>query len=112
MGRTVGGADAGRFGIVSRVPLSPVNDPLHTTNDAHLAAFLVTEGARFVGLERSGPKRVHYSFIADRQLHSLIRVYRAGHPVLIVPCRLLGTLHDLRCLSIARSAPFSPSTPV
>jgi hypothetical protein len=89
-----------------------MDDALHTTIDPHLAAFLLTEGARFVGLERSGPKRVHFSFIADRQLHSLIRIYRAGHPVLIVPSLLLGTLHDLRCLSIARSARFSPSTPV
>jgi hypothetical protein len=89
-----------------------MKDALHTTIDPHLAAFLVTEGARFVGLERSGPKRVHYSFIADLHLHALIRVYRAGHPVLMVPSRLLETLHDLRCLSIARDRPFSPSTHV
>ncbi|MDB5310156.1 MAG: hypothetical protein JWO38_4358 [Gemmataceae bacterium] len=89
-----------------------MDDALHTTIDPHLAAFLVNEGARFVGLERSGPKRVHYSFIADLQLHTLIRVYRASLPVLIVPSQLFETLHDLRCLSIDRGRPFSPSTHV
>ena len=77
-------------------------DTLHTTTDPHLAAFLVSERAKFIGLERTGPKRVHFSFIADRELHVLIRLYRGGCPIPIVPSKLLATLHDLKCLSITR----------
>ncbi|HYT88456.1 MAG TPA: hypothetical protein VEL76_07090 [Gemmataceae bacterium] len=79
-----------------------MTDILHTTNDWHLAAFLVCEGARFVGLERTGPKRVRFSFAADRELHVLIRLYRGGHSIPVVPSKLLETLHTLRCLSITR----------
>jgi hypothetical protein len=79
-----------------------MTDALYTTNDPHLAAFLACEGARFVGLERLGPKRVHYSFVADRELHLLLRQYWGGHAIPVVPFKLLDTLHTLRCLSIAR----------
>jgi len=77
-------------------------DALHSTTDSHLAAFLVSEGARFIGLERTGPKRVHFWFIADRELHVLLRLYWGGHPIPLVPSTLLGTLHTLKCLSITR----------
>lgn len=77
-------------------------DALYTTTDAHLSAFLVNEGARFVGLDRLSSKRVLFSFIADRELHVLLRRYWSGDPIPLVPSRLLGTLFSLRCLSIRR----------
>ena len=74
----------------------------HTTTDFHLAAFLVNEGAELVGLRRSGPKKVHFSFAANRELHVLLRLYWGGRPLPIVPARLLAELHRLKCRSITR----------
>lgn len=76
--------------------------PQYTTNDPHLAAFLVSEGASLTGLRRTGPKRVLFSFIASRELHVLLRLYWAGQPLPVVPAKLLAVLHDLKCRSITR----------
>ncbi len=76
--------------------------PQYTTNDPHLAAFLVSEGSTLLELRRTGPKRVLFSFPASRELHMLLRLYWGGHPIPIVPSKILNTLHDLKCRSIAR----------
>ena len=36
---------------------TPMPHALHTTTDAHLAAFLLSEGGTFLGLTRTGPER-------------------------------------------------------
>jgi predicted transcriptional regulator len=74
----------------------------YTTNDPHLAAFLVSEGAELLSLARTGPKRVLFSFPASRELHVLLRQYWGGHTLPVVPSKLLDTLHDLKCRSITR----------
>jgi hypothetical protein len=74
--------------------------PQYTTTDSHLAAFLVSEGAPLTRLKRIGPKKVRFSFSASRELHVLLRLYWGGHPLPVVPFRLLATLHDLKCRSI------------
>ena len=79
-----------------------MTEPLYATSDLHLAAFLVNEGASFVGLRRIGPKKVLFSFVACRELHVLLRVYWGCHPVPIVPAHLLAALHRLKCLAITR----------
>jgi hypothetical protein len=76
--------------------------PLYTTTDPHLAAFLVSEGAELTSLRRTGPKRVLFSFAASRELHVLLRLYWGGHPLPVVPSKLLDALHDLKCRSITR----------
>ena len=79
-----------------------MTDPVYTTADPHLAAFLVSEGAELTSLRRTGPKRVLFSFPASRELHVLLRQYWGGHPLPVVPSKLLGTLHDLKCRAITR----------
>jgi hypothetical protein len=74
----------------------------YTTTNPHLASFLVSEGANLLSLQRTGPKRVQFAFAACRELHVLLRLYWGGHPIPIVPCKLLDTLHDLKCRSITR----------
>lgn len=91
-----------RIVAASVSPSSRMADATYTTTDPHLAAFLVTEGAELTGLKRTGPKRVLYSFAANRELHVLLRVYWGGHPLPVVPSKLLDELHRLKCLSIAR----------
>jgi hypothetical protein len=76
--------------------------PQYTTNDPHLAAFLVSEGAALTSLRRTSPKRVLFSFTASRELHVLLRLYWGGRPLPIAPSRLLGVLHDLKCRGITR----------
>lgn len=76
--------------------------PQYTTNDSHLAAFLLCEGADLTALRRTGPKRVLFSFTASRELHVLLRQYWGGHPLPVVPSKLLDALHDLKCRSITR----------
>ncbi len=76
--------------------------PPYTTTDPHLAAFLVSEGADLLSLVRTGPKRVVFSFPASRELHVLLRQYWGGHPLPVIPAKLLDTLHDLKCRSITR----------
>lgn len=74
----------------------------YTTSDLHVAAFLVNQGASFLGCERVRPKRVEFHFEADERLHELLRVYWRATPVPIVPAKLLAALHRLKCLSITR----------
>jgi len=75
---------------------------VHVTDDPHLAAFLVSEGAALIDLRRVGPKKVLFSFVACQELHVLLRVYWSRYPVLVVPAVLFDTLHKLKCLSIIR----------
>jgi hypothetical protein len=79
-----------------------MTDATYTTADPHLASFLVSEGADLLGLRRTGPKKVVFSFEASRELHALLRLYWGGRPLPVVPSELLGTLHDLKCRSITR----------
>jgi hypothetical protein len=62
----------------------------------------MSEGAELTALRRTGPKRVLYSFTASRELHVLLRLYWGGRPLPVVPSKLLGTLHDLKCRGITR----------
>jgi hypothetical protein len=75
---------------------------VYTTIDPHLASFLVSEGAVLTGLKRTGPKTVLFSFEASRELHMLLRLYWGGHPIPVVPAKLLRTLRDLKRRSITR----------
>jgi hypothetical protein len=76
---------------------------LYKTNDPYLASFILSEHAVFVGCRRLGPKTVEYSFVADRTLHALLRVYWSGRLILIVPARLMDALRFLKSRSITRA---------
>lgn len=76
--------------------------PEYTTTDAHLAAFLVSEGAPLYYFQRLSPKKVLFSFPPSAELHVLLRLYWGGHPIPVIPSKLLATLHDLKCRSITR----------
>jgi hypothetical protein len=79
-----------------------MNPPTYTTADIHVASFLRSEGATFLGCQRIRPKRVDFDFLADRELHLLLRLYWGGQPLPIVPSKLLAAHHELKCLSITR----------
>jgi hypothetical protein len=79
-----------------------MTDPTYTTTDFHLAAFLLNEGAAFLGCTRLKPKKVEFRFAADEALHMLLRLYWRGQPLPIVPAKLLAAHHKLKCLSITR----------
>ena len=66
--------------------------PHYVTHDPYLASFLLYEGAVLAGLQRLGPKKVEFRFVADRTLHELLRLYWGGVPTLVVPSRLFGAL--------------------
>jgi Domain of unknown function (DUF5659) len=76
--------------------------PAYTTSDLHIAAYLLCEGANFLGCERLRPKKMAFHFVADEGLHVLLRLYWRGQPLPIVPSKLLAALHQLKCLSIRR----------
>ena len=75
---------------------------LYKTIDPYLASFILSEGAVFVGCRRLGPKTVEFSFLADRQLHVLLRAYWSGLAMLMVPARLFDALRFLKSRSITR----------
>lgn len=97
-----GAARFGRGMVSASLPLPRMTAPPYTTADPHLAAFLVTEGTLLLGLRRTGPKRVLFTFPASRELHVLLRLYWGAHPLPVVPSKLLDALHDLKCRSITR----------
>jgi len=70
--------------------------PHYVTNDPYLASFILSEGAVLAGLKRLGPKKVEFRFLADRQLHDLLRLYWSGVQTLVVPARLFGVLRWLK----------------
>jgi hypothetical protein len=76
--------------------------PTYTTTDIHLASFILYRGAALAGLERLRPKKVEFRFVADRQLHDLLRLYWSGDLTPVAPAQLFKTLHRLKCLSITR----------
>ena len=75
--------------------------PLYRTTDIYLAAFLDAEGAKLHSYRKLRPKRTEFSFLADRELHDLLRRYWNREPTLIVPFKLLAALYRLKCLAIA-----------
>ena len=101
----MGGATAPQRRMVSAsfFPTLRMTTAQYTTDDSHLAAFLVCEGADLTSLRRTGPKRVLFSFTASRELHVLLGLYWGGQPLPVVPAKLLDALHDLKCRSITRN---------
>jgi hypothetical protein len=77
--------------------------PLYPTNDPYLASFLLSEGAVLAGYTRLAPKRVEFRFVADRNLHVLLRVYWSGQLILIAPARLFDTLRLIKSRSLTKS---------
>jgi hypothetical protein len=76
--------------------------PTYVTHDIHVASFLLNEGATFLGCERLKPKKVAFAFVADEELHMLLRLYWRRQPLPIVPAKLLAAHFQLKCLSITR----------
>ena len=78
-------------------------DGLHPTNDPYLASFLLAEEAELAGLTRLGPKTVEMRFVADWRLHELLRLYRSGRAIPLVPSRLFAAFRKLKSLSRQRT---------
>ena len=78
--------------------LSParMNVAIHVTNDPYLASFVLSEGVALAGSKRLGPKTVEFSFLADRRLHELLRVYWSGQKISVAPVRLFASLRMLK----------------
>ena len=74
--------------------------PEHLTTDIYLSAFLCHKGATLQGLTRLGQKRVEFRFLANAELHALIRLYWSGHLTPVVPWELLQCLRRLKNASI------------
>jgi hypothetical protein len=74
--------------------------PEYVTTDIYLSAFLCFKGATLQGLKRLGQKRVEFRFLANAELHSLIRLYWSGHLTPVVPWELFMCLRRLKNLSI------------
>lgn len=82
----------------------------YTTTDIYLAAFLRYRAADYLGLERIGPKKVAFHFVATADLHDLLRLYWSCRLTPLAPAELFALLHDLRCASITRPGTDSPDT--
>ncbi len=74
--------------------------PLYCTTDIYLSSFLCHRSAKFIGLQRLGPKKVEFRFEADRELHDLLRLYWSGQLTPVVPWELFMFHYKLKCLSI------------
>jgi len=77
-----------------------MTQPIHRTTDIYLASFLLYHGVELIGCRRLRPKVNEFQFVADENLHDLMRLYWSGEPLLIVPTRLLAALRTLKCLAI------------
>ena len=71
----------------------------HATLDPYLASFLLAEDAILADVTRTGPKRVEVRFVADWRLHELLRLYRSGRAIPLVPSRLFDAFKRIKSLS-------------
>jgi hypothetical protein len=76
--------------------------PLYKTTDTHLASFLLSQGFAPVSWRRLTPKKVLFRFEADEGLHSLLRLYWSGQPILIAPVGLFAALRKLKSRTLVR----------
>lgn len=74
----------------------------YTTTDIYLASFLRYRAADYLGLERLGPKRVSFRFVATPQLHDLLRLYWSCQLTPLAPAELFAVFHQLKCAAITR----------
>jgi hypothetical protein len=83
----------------------------------YLAAFLLSQGIRLAGCDRSNPHRLRFFFPASARLHGLLRIYWSRQPIPLVPAdffrsfqrfKTLVLLHGKRERESASSEP--PST--
>jgi hypothetical protein len=77
--------------------------PVHRTYDPYLASFVLSQGAVLTGITRLKPKKTEFRFVADRQLHDLLRLYWSGEPLPLTPARLFKTLRYVKSLALAES---------
>lgn len=76
--------------------------PEYITTDFFLASFLAHRGATLIDLKRHGPKKVEFRFVADEQLHHLLRIFWSCELTPVIPWELFLTYHRLKCRSIGR----------
>jgi hypothetical protein len=76
--------------------------PCYTTRDRYLASFVLSAGGLLVDVQRLGPKKVDYCFVAGPELHALLRQYWGGAPIPLTPSRLFDCLRALKSLSQIR----------
>jgi hypothetical protein len=75
---------------------------LHLTRDPYLASFLISQEAILAGLRRVSPKKVEFSFVADRRLHQLLRLYWSEQPVWVEPAKFFRAHRELKNRSRTR----------
>lgn len=80
----------------------------YTTTDIYLAAFLRYRATDYLGLERLGPKKVAFRFVATRELHDLLRLYWSCDLTPLAPADLFAVYHQLKCAAITRPADSVP----
>lgn len=104
------GTEAGRSfsmaGIFSPTTFMPT--PYHETSDIYLAAFLLSQGAKFVRCRRVGLRRNEFTFVADAKLHHLLRRYWLHEPMTLVPAQMFMSLRRLKSLARFRMQPGDP----
>ncbi|KKS96369.1 MAG: hypothetical protein UV73_C0011G0041 [Candidatus Gottesmanbacteria bacterium GW2011_GWA2_43_14] len=69
----------------------------YSTDSISLAAFLLSEGCKFSGLERITPTKVNFLFENSRQIQTLADNFWKSE-VLVEPKKLLHALKDLKSL--------------
>lgn len=79
--------------------------PLYRTTDPYLAAFLCSRGVPLEGCTRLRPKKAEFRFPADRDLHGLLRLYRSGQFVPVIPAELFAALRRLKTLYLRHDLP-------
>jgi hypothetical protein len=70
----------------------------YETEDIHVCAFLLCQGASLDGLERERSGRVRFHIKRTENIDELLRIYWSNDAIAIVPSRLFASLKHLKSL--------------
>jgi hypothetical protein len=71
----------------------------YETPDVYIAAFLLSQGAKFISVTRVGRRRNIFRFESSEMLHELLRLYWRQDPYRLAPAQLFAALRRLKSVS-------------
>jgi hypothetical protein len=71
----------------------------YETPDVYIAAFLLSQGAKFISVTRVGKRRNIFRFESSEMLHELLRLYWRQDPYKHAPAQLFAALRRLKSVS-------------